>query len=288
MTRRFSRQGFTLLEVMVAVAILGIGLTAILSAQWVSFASVRHARNVSEATGLLRCKMSEVEWDVAQNGYPINDVTETGACCDGEENSKMTCTYSIEKPEFPQAKFGELDLDSELDFSSGGPGVLPGLGATSGGSGAAPGLAAFAFMKAGKGAIGSSTDAGAIADNFMGGADGVTDSLAALVMQVVYPDLKGIFEAGTRKLTVKIAWYEGSKEHSIQLEQWVTSSKDAGLFANMGGLMAQDDEEDDGTGTTGTNGSNGSNGANGSNGSNGKPSGDPNSVFGGMLKGRPR
>ena len=47
-------RGFTLLEVMVAVAILGLGLTAILSAQTGVFASSAHARNLSVATGLAR------------------------------------------------------------------------------------------------------------------------------------------------------------------------------------------------------------------------------------------
>src|SRR5262249_13241426 len=67
-------RGFTLLEVMVAVAILGLGLTAILSAQAGAFASAAHARHVSVATGLARCKMSEVEEHLAgPEGYPELD-----------------------------------------------------------------------------------------------------------------------------------------------------------------------------------------------------------------------
>lgn len=237
-----SRRGFTLLEVLVAVAILGIGLTAIFSTQWVSFASVKHTRNVNEATGLVRCKMSEIEWDLRQNGFQITDVVETGPCCDAEEKVGMTCSWRVEKPEFPPGNFGELDLDSELDFQSGGPSLIPGIGAP-GGGGTAPGAAALGFLKAGKSALPQNGDVSDVADSFMGGGDGVVDGLAALVMQIVYPDLKTIFEAGTRKVSVKIAWYEGSKEYSIELEQWITSSKEAGLFANLGGLTAEDPED---------------------------------------------
>ena len=54
-------RGFTLLEVMVAVAILGLGLTAVLSAMFGSVKGVAHARGISVAVGLARCKMSEIE-----------------------------------------------------------------------------------------------------------------------------------------------------------------------------------------------------------------------------------
>src|SRR5262249_6670152 len=49
-------RGFTLLEVLVAIAILGLGLTAILSAQTGLFASSMYAEHVSSSIGLLRCR----------------------------------------------------------------------------------------------------------------------------------------------------------------------------------------------------------------------------------------
>ena len=55
------RKGFTLIEVMVAVTILGLGLTMILSSQVGLFASVQRVQNETVATNLLRCKMSEIE-----------------------------------------------------------------------------------------------------------------------------------------------------------------------------------------------------------------------------------
>ena len=236
------RRGFTLLEVLVAVAILGIGLTAIFSTQWVSFASVRHTRYVNEGTGLARCKMSEIEWDLKQNGFQLTDVIETGPCCDAEEKPGITCSWRVEKPEFPKANFGELNLDTDLDFSnSGGPSLIPGIGAPGGAVGEAPGASAIGFLKMGASGFKDGGDVSDIADSVMGGADGVVDGVAAMVMQIVYPELKAIFEAGTRKVVVKVAWYEGSKEYSIELEQWITNAKEAGLNANLAGL-AEDGE----------------------------------------------
>jgi general secretion pathway protein I len=247
--RSAGRRGFTLLEVLVAVAILGIGLTAIFSTQWVSFASVRHTRYVNEGTGLARCKMSEIEWDLTQNGYQLTDVNETGPCCDAEEKPGITCSWRVEKPEFPKANFGELNLDSELDLGSGGPSLIPGIGSP-GGVGEAPGAGALGFLKMGASGFKDGGDVSDIADSVMGGADGVVDGIAAMVMQIVYPELKAIFEAGTRKVTVKVAWYEGSKEYSIELEQWVTNAKEAGLNANLAGLIEDGEGGGDSTSTT--------------------------------------
>ena len=52
--RRIPR-GFSLLEVMVAIAILGLVLTVILSAQGGLAASNRSASNMGQATSLGRC-----------------------------------------------------------------------------------------------------------------------------------------------------------------------------------------------------------------------------------------
>lgn len=237
------RRGFTLLEVLVAIAILGVGVTAIFSAQWVSLASIKHARNESEAMGLVRCKMSEVEWDLERDGFQLTDVEEAGPCCDAEEKPGMTCTWSVTKPEFPPAQFGQLDLDSDLDFGSGAS-LVPGLGGP--GNASAPGGAAMSFLKAGNATFGQqSGDVSDVADSFLGGGDGMVDGIAALVMQIVFPDLKAMFEAGTRRVNVRIAWYEGKKEYSIELEQWVTNSKEAGIGANLAGLMNEEEEEED-------------------------------------------
>src|SRR5262245_49347574 len=105
------RGGFTLLEVMVAVASLGLGLTAILSAQAGAFASAAHARNISIATGLLRCKMTELEEHVLRQGFQELDEIDSGPCCEVDETPNMKCSWRIEKPTLPEAKFGDLNLD---------------------------------------------------------------------------------------------------------------------------------------------------------------------------------
>lgn len=220
-------RGFTLLEVMVAVAILGIGLTAILSAQAGNFATSAYARNVSVATGLLRCKMGEIEEDILKRGYPASDEHEEGVCCEGDE-SKIRCAWAVEKPEFPPPKYGELDLDSELDLSGDGKG--PGqLGA------------AVEALKGSEGAPPFDEGAGiaGIAQSLTGSGEETPGGGAlGMAMGMIYPDLKMAFEASVRKVTVTARWNDGEVERKIDVVQWLA-------FPQMGPEPDDDPEAED-------------------------------------------
>jgi len=54
-------RGFTLLEVMIAVAILGLSLTAIFSSEVGAANIAARARRQNVAATLARCKMGEIE-----------------------------------------------------------------------------------------------------------------------------------------------------------------------------------------------------------------------------------
>lgn len=217
-------RGFTLLEVMVAVAILGLGLTAILSAQAGAFTTSSLARNTGLATGLLRCKMSELEEHLLKDGFQELDETDSGPCCDGDE-SAMTCSWIIAKPELPEPKLGDLDLDSNIDLGGGDLGALGQLSAIDQGKTSVdPGSSVGDIA----GLLAGSGDAA-------GGAAGAMAGVAGMVMSMVYPDLKSVFEASTRRVVVTVTWKEGINERSIDLVQWVTNPRQGGLVGEIPG-----------------------------------------------------
>src|SRR5688572_28663153 len=95
-------RGFTLLEVLVAVAILGLGLTAILSAQTGLFGSSSYAERVSFATGLARCKLSELEIKLEkERSFPLTDIRDEGPCCAEDTYGGFKCKWKTEKVELP-------------------------------------------------------------------------------------------------------------------------------------------------------------------------------------------
>jgi general secretion pathway protein I len=211
MDKRGAARGFTLLEVMVSVAILGLGLTAILSAQAGAFAASAHARNISVATGLARCKMSEVEELLLRDGFQELDQNESGPCCDGDDAPGMSCAWRIEKPALPEPKLGELDLDTDLGA----------LGKLAGGEGD---KAAFAPG-------GGTTD---VAQTLAGANTAeAAAGIAGMLMNMIYPDLKGVFEASTRKATIIVSWTRGEKKYSLELVQWITSPQQGGLVGDL-------------------------------------------------------
>lgn len=217
-------RGFTLIEVLVAVAILGLGLTAILTAQAGTFASVGHAKALSQSSGLMRCKMSELEEDLRTNGFDLQDVEDSGPCCDGADNLGMTCTWRVERPTFPEPRYGDLNLDASLDIG-------PGSGKAGGGKGGlADALGSLSPSKAELPQTGSVSDvAGALADSGGGIADGATQ----MMMSIVYPEIQQIFQSGTRRITVTITWNEGRVPFTSEVVQWVTNARAAGVVSNI-------------------------------------------------------
>lgn len=78
MTRRARMRGFTLIEVLIALAILGISLSILLSAQSSSMAAAGRSRDVTIGTLLARSKMIDIEKKLADEGFPSDSVDEDG------------------------------------------------------------------------------------------------------------------------------------------------------------------------------------------------------------------
>lgn len=217
-----SEQGFTLLEVMVAIAILGLGLTAILSAQAGAFASTSQARSISIGAGLLRCKMTELEQHLFEDGFQEGDENDNGPCCNDEDVPGFRCSWRIEKPELPEPKYGQLDLNADLNLAS------------PSGSGSPGGLDLLSQLSQGKGGLPDNARPGDIAEKLGGGAESGlpdTSAIAGMAMEMVYPQLKTIFDMSCRRITVSVNWNEGDRPQSIEIAQWVTSAGPAGLAA---------------------------------------------------------
>jgi general secretion pathway protein I len=208
-------RGFTLLEVLVAIAILGLSLTVILSSQVGLFAGVKHGRNLSFATNLARCRMAEVEVDLLKNGYPLIDQADEGACCDDEPDSVYDCSWRIERVELPDPPLADdEDPLGMLGGIDGGPGPLSALQELQ-----TNGAAALT----GDGGISGLT--GLFAESGEVGVGG----LAPMVMTTVYPSLKPMLEASIRKITVTVRWKEGQRDRELSVVQYVTNPVQGGF-----------------------------------------------------------
>jgi len=213
-------RGFTLLEVMVAVAILGLSLTVILSAQAGLYSGGAYAQHSSVAIGLARCRMSELEERLIKLGYPEADTSDDGACCEDDSRQDMRCTWKVERVELPDAKPADLTTASSAGALALGS---SGFGAPPAGSSGAPGgsaLGAIAQIASNPGALSADAGVGGIASALQGA--GGVGGIEALAMSFVYPVLRPMLEASIRKVTVTVSWKEGTQSRDLTVVQYLT------------------------------------------------------------------
>ncbi len=180
--------GFTIIEVMVAMLLLSVSIVSIFGAQFAAVATVEFSRNVTQATQLARCRMSEIELEFLMNdGFEEGDVNESGDCCellDGESSqTEYTCRWeikTIEMPDISQMMTGDADGGVFDDMSGGMMGDMMG--------------------------------------------DSTGDDLGDMGMGMIAPFLPLITELlqqAIRRVTVVVEWNQGSRQKELEIVQYV-------------------------------------------------------------------
>lgn len=108
--------GFTLLEVLVAVAILSISLSSLLWSQINSLRATRYARGVTAAAFLAEYQLTEIEWQQINDGWQQSDIEYEGTFDDeGWPDVSYQCLVDfIELPEYNQMLEAKTDADNAL------------------------------------------------------------------------------------------------------------------------------------------------------------------------------
>lgn len=220
-----SRRAFTLLEVMVAMAILAMGMTMLLSSQAGLFASAKRVQDETQAASLLRCKMSEVEQALLEDGFPLIEQGDSGPCCEDYEGD-FTCEWTIQTVQLPEPapfteseEFGEEGDDPASTATD--LGVSP-LGSPMSDAQAILPMSGDALT----GVEGMGDLAGTLGESAAGG------GMIGMALSLVYPTLKPMLEASIRKVKVAVVWREGAKERRFEVIQYVTNPLEGGLNPN--------------------------------------------------------
>lgn len=240
-------RGLTLLEVMVAVAILALGLVVILSSQAGMFSSAQHSAHLSFAVSLARCKMNEVEEELLREGFSLTRQEGEGPCCEDEDTRVYQCQWSVSSVELPELLSGSGadagaggGIDAELSLGPGSVAPMAGardsfLGGDAQGAQGALGMLGGGLgggmVGGGMGAGGPSVGAGA---------------LAPMAMGMVYPNLKIMLEASIRLVEVRVLWREGKIERDLAVKQYVTNPQQGGFVDVDGNALADPNEAGNG------------------------------------------
>ena len=191
-------RGFTLLEVMIAVAILGLSLTAIFSSEVGAANVAARARRQNVAATLARCKMGEIEEVIAIEGLPALEKKDTDSCCEHAPVEGFECEWLVERIILPELG-AQDDEDEDED----------------------PRDASNRLLAEASDEVDSQ---GGTPQEVIAGQAG---NLATLALQLGFPILKPFLEEQVRRATVAVRWKEGSKERGFDVTQYLVSDQPA-------------------------------------------------------------
>jgi general secretion pathway protein I len=200
---------------MVAVAILAMSLTAIFSSEAGAAKVAHRSRKMGMAALAARCKMNEIEEQIAAEGLPALFDSGSDGCCEETPTDGVTCDWEIELVTLPDTMFAP----EEPEPGSTGEPTDPGdktAGDKTGGDKTAAAKSPTDPMTALK----DVDPEAALAGGGLGG-------MASMALGYAYPVLKPAFEAQIRRATVTVHWKEGSKDHSFDVTQYVVAERPA-------------------------------------------------------------
>lgn len=118
--QKVGETGFTLLEVLIAVAILAVSLSSLMASQMNSMAATRYARDITAVALLAEQQIIELEFAHREEGWVNSDIELEGDFGEhGYDDINWACTiHFIELPEYNQlleSKEGADDVSGASD-----------------------------------------------------------------------------------------------------------------------------------------------------------------------------
>lgn len=188
--KRKTSRGFTLLEVMIAMSILILALTALFGHQGVAIQMSDYSNKMSQAVLLGQGKMLDVEHKMLKDSIDIYDNCEDGDFRDVDMSrfKWKACTYKIEMDDGAAEQITEQFMSMISGFMGGGD------------------LGAFAGAAAAGG--------GANMDKVLGSLTAAIGAIPFFLQQL---------EDKVRKVRLEITWTDAVDERTILLERYVTN-----------------------------------------------------------------
>ncbi len=212
------RLGFTLIEVMLALAILGMALVILVKSIATNATSAGAAFYMGIATDLARGKMYDLEEELLAEGFQDGEQEEEGDFSD-EGYPGITWKATIEPSELPS-----YEKLVALSASTG-----PGAGSGSGGGADGEGTPGDKF---GSSALGGMM--GMFGGGLGGAADSAQEAETGGFIASQYALIQGVLKASIRKITLEVKWSTGVEDESAEFVLYVTDP--AGMQKALGAL----------------------------------------------------
>jgi general secretion pathway protein I len=206
--------GFTLVEVMLALAVLGLGLTLLMKSLASNVTNATEAQMMGVVAELARGRMYDVEELLRKDGFQETDQSGNGDFSE-EGWPGVTWESKVEIPEIPA-----LTALQAMEQGQDGAGSGAGSGGGSGAFGGATDPMA-AFESTGIGGMISMFGGGMDMFGSGGGESGGEQAGASFIQQ--YFDLvQQVFKASVRKVTLTVHYQVGAEKRDFALTAYFT------------------------------------------------------------------
>lgn len=191
-----SNGGFTLMEVMLALAILGMSLSVLIRSQQLSVRAANRSKLMSVAVMLARYTMVEVEDKLFEDGFSDFDQEETG---DYEEEGFKRYSFKL--------KVDKVELPTNVNADS--------LSSMFGGSGDSSGDSSSSSSSSASGASSSPVK-----------------SMGATMLSKQFELVRNVLEQAIRRVQVKVEWKEGKLTRSVAVVGYFTDPRKVDMAAS--------------------------------------------------------
>jgi prepilin-type N-terminal cleavage/methylation domain-containing protein len=235
-------RGFTLLEVMIGLAILGFSLTVLIKSASGSMNTALKAQMMGVATDLSRSKMYDIEEILLKDGFTDTDQSEENKTFEEEGWPKIKYSYKVEQVELPSWE--------SLQEMATERGSADAAGAGSSGSGE-DGTSAFQNSALG----GMLSQLGGGFGGAGAGAAGIDAKQGASFIQGQYSMVQEVLKVSIRKVTLTVSYQVTGEDQSITTVAFFT---DAGAMDKVLAGMGSTDLDDQPGGAAGSGSGSGS------------------------------
>jgi len=223
------QRGFTLLEVMVALAILGFALAVLIKSTAQNINASEQSHMMGIATDLARGKMYDIEEKLLKEGFTDTDQSQTDLKPFDEEGwPNIFYSYKVDQVELP-------DFDQLQAMAQGKANAMAGSGSAYLGSGSA-------FLGSGMGSdqVGGFQNSmlGGMLNMFGGGKSGVTGAQGGALIQSQYSMFQQILKVSVRKVTLTVTWKVMGNDNSMKVVCYFTDA--AAMDKVLNGMGSQD------------------------------------------------
>jgi general secretion pathway protein I len=234
-----ARRGFTLLEVMLGLALLGLALTVLIKSAAGSIFSAQQAHMMGVVTDLARGKMYDIEETLLKDGFSDTEQHEDDKTFEAEGWPAVKYSYKVEEVELPG--WEQLQALSKAHADKTGSGSA---GSGSAGSGEIAGgfqdsalggmLSQFGGFGGGGGGSGGNIDS-AVGDSFVQGQ---------------YTMFQQILKVSIRKVSLTVTWQVMGSDRDMKVVAFFTDA--AAMDKVISGMGSQDLPDAAGSGSGGS------------------------------------